>query len=296
MNMTNRRWLVCALLFLATTINYIDRHILSLLKPLLDRELGWSNAEFGAVNSAFQLAYGTSVFFFGWLIDRYGSKIGYAVSIIGWSLAAIGHAFVASVGGFIAARIALGTGEGGNFPAAVKATAEWFPKKERALATGIFNSGANVGSIAAAALVPPVAYSLGWQWVFVLAGLAGFVWLAFWWGLYQLPEKTKNISPQEVAYIQADADETNADGPAPTWGQVLRHRQAWSFVVAKFITDPVWWFYLIWLPDFFRKTRGLDIKNSWPLLVGIYGLITVGSIAGGWLTGCLLYTSPSPRD
>ena len=186
---SNFRWAVCGLLFFATTINYIDRQILSLLKPILDEQLHWTSTQFGAINSAFQAAYGVSLFFFGWLIDRYGTKIGYAVSIFAWSLAAAGHAFVFTIGGFFAARIALGLGEGGNFPAAIKATAEWFPRRERALATSLFNSGANVGAIIAPAVVPWIALNWGWHWAFVMAGAAGILWLAAWWPLFDSPRR-----------------------------------------------------------------------------------------------------------
>lgn len=281
------RWVICALLFFATTINYIDRQILSLLKPMLDDQLGWTSTQFGAINAAFQGAYGISLFLFGWFIDKYGTKIGYSVSIVAWSLAAIGHAVVFSVGGFFAARIALGLGEGGNFPAAVKATAQWFPKKERAFATSLFNSGANVGAIIAPVIVPPIAIALGWQWAFIFAGIAGFVWLLLWWPLFDAPEKSPRVSAAELAFINSDADERGESEQKVPWRQLLQYRETWSFVVAKFLTDPVWWFFLIWLPDFFKQTRGLDIKGSWVLLVAIYSIITVLSIAGGWVTGFL---------
>jgi ACS family hexuronate transporter-like MFS transporter len=282
------RWVICALLFFATTINYIDRQILSLLKPILDEELGWTSTQFGAINSAFQAAYGVSLFFFGWFIDRYGTRIGYAVSILVWSLAAAGHALVFSIGGFFAARVALGLGEGGNFPAAIKATAEWFPRRERALATSLFNSGANVGAIIAPAVVPWIAFAWGWHWAFVLAGVAGLLWLAAWLPLFSSPRRGRWVSADELALIESDAADPSAtDTDTITWGAVLRHREAWSFIVAKFLTDPVWWFFLIWLPDFFKQTRGLDIKSSWTLLVSIYAIITVLSILGGWVTGFL---------
>jgi ACS family hexuronate transporter-like MFS transporter len=284
---TKYRWVICGLLFFATTINYVDRQILSLLKPILDEELGWTSTQFGAINSAFQAAYGVSLFFFGWFIDKFGTKLGYAVSIGAWSVAAIAHALVNSIGGFFGARIALGLGEGGNFPAAIKATAQWFPKKERAFATSLFNSGANVGAILAPAIVPAIAFSMGWHWTFIFAGIAGFVWIAAWWPLFDYPEKSRRVSAAELAYIESDVPDPSDGGGNVTWGMVLRHREAWSFIVAKFLTDPVWWFFLIWLPDFFKKTRGLDIKSSWVLLVSIYGIITVLSIFGGWVTGWL---------
>jgi len=286
--MIGNRWTVCALLFFATTINYIDRQILSLLKPILDEQLHWTNAEFGLVNSAFQGAYGISLLGFGWFIDRFGTKIGYTVSIVAWSAAAMGHALVGSVGGFIWARVALGLGEGGSFPAAIKTVALWFPKKERALATSIFNSGTNVGAIVAPAIVPWMAFTWGWQSAFIAAGLAGFVWLFFWIPWFQLPEKMKGLTPQELSLIRSDEAagglESNEKLP---WGKLLGYRQTWAFIIPKLITDPVWWFFLIWLPDFFKQTRGLDIKKSWVLLVTIYSIVTVLSIAGGWVTGHL---------
>ena len=279
------RWAVCALLFFATTINYIDRQILSLLKPILDDQLHWTNAEFGMVNSAFQGAYGVSLLIFGWLIDKYGTKIGYAISIAAWSLAAMGHALVGSVGGFLWARVALGLGEGGNFPAAIKATAIWFPKKERALATSLFNSGANVGAILAPAIVPWLAFKFGWQSAFLAAGAVGFLWLFLWMPWFETPDKKPALSNEELAWIQSDREEVQAQ--RIPWGQLLGYRQTWGFILPKLITDPVWWFFLIWLPDFFKQTRGLDIKKSWVLLVTIYSIVTVLSIAGGWVTGHL---------
>ena len=279
------RWAVCGLLFFATTINYIDRQILSLIKPILDDQLHWTNAEFGMVNSAFQGAYGVSLLIFGWLIDKYGTKIGYAISIAAWSLAAMGHALVGSVGGFLWARVALGLGEGGNYPAAIKATAIWFPKKERALATSLFNSGANVGAILAPAIVPWLAFKFGWQSAFLAAGAVGFLWLFLWMPWFETPDKKPALSKEELAWIQSDREEVQAQ--KIPWGQLLGYRQTWGFILPKLITDPVWWFFLIWLPDFFKQTRGLDIKKSWVLLVTIYSIVTVLSIAGGWVTGHL---------
>ena len=281
------RWVICSLLFLATTINYIDRQILSLLKPMLDSELGWTNQQFGLTNSFFQGAYALSLLFFGWFVDRYGSKMGYAVSIVAWSLAAIGHAFVGSVRGFITARVFLGLGEGGNFPAAVKAVTLWFPKRERAFATSLFNAGTNVGAIVAPAVVPFMADAWGWQSTFIAAGIAGFAWLLLWIPFYDIPERIKNLDPAELAHIRSDVDDRmqGDTGQKVRWRSLLRYRQTWSFVVAKFMTDPVWWFFLVWLPDYFKKTRGLDIKSSWIHLVTIYTIVTVLSITGGWITG-----------
>jgi ACS family hexuronate transporter-like MFS transporter len=290
------RWLVCALLFLATTVNYIDRQILSLLKPILDEELKWTNTQFGEVNAAFQGAYAIGLLCFGYLVDRFGTKLGYAISIAAWSLAAIAHAAVGSVSGFIRARVALGLGEGGNFPSAIKAVALWFPRKERALATALFNSGTNVGAIVAPAIIPPIADAWGWRSAFVAAGIVGLLWLALWIPLYEIPERSRRLKAEELAYIQSDREVEQTT--KMSWGSLLKYRQTWAFVAAKFLTDPVWWFFLIWLPDFFKKTRGLDIKHSWVHLVLIYSLVTVLSVAGGWLPGHLVrrgYTQSRAR-
>jgi MFS transporter, ACS family, hexuronate transporter len=294
------RWVVCSLLFLATTINYADRQILSLLKPILDVELRWTNEQFGVVNAAFQAAYAVGLLAFGAFIDRVGAKIGYALSIAAWSVAAMGHALVGSVNGFLAARLALGLGEGGNFPSAIKVVALWFPPGERAYATALFNSGSNVGAIIAPAIVPWLALTFGWRSAFVGAGIAGLLWLLLWIPLYDLPERTARVGAAELAHIQGGVlgGPRGRSGVAPAvaieapeeklpWSAILRHRQAWAFIAAKFLTDPVWWFFLIWLPDYFKKTRGLSIKNSWVHLVTIYTIVTVLSIGGGWLSGYL---------
>src|SRR4051812_23559901 len=283
---THFRWIICGLLFFATTINYVDRQILSLLKETLDKELGWTNAEYGLANSLFQLAYGLSFLLFGWFIDRFGTKIGYAVSIALWSLAAGAHAAVNSVNGFLAARLALGFGEAGNFPSAIKATAQWFPKRERALSTAIFNSGASIAAVGAPLTIPFIAAAWGWRSTFLLAGGAGFVWLIAWWIFYEVPERHRKLSESERAYILSDRDEALQERKMP-WSSLLGYRETWSFLVAKFLTDPVWWFFLTWLPDFFKKTRGLDIKSSAKHLATIYAIITVLSIFGGWVPGYL---------
>ena len=307
------RWFILALIFFATTINYIDRQILSLLKPMLDVSIGWTNTQYGWVNSAFQGAYAIGLLWFGSYVDRAGVKRGYQISIIGWSIAAILHApiillvgkmmtvpsFLSWLAGnkttllvpaaflaFLVARVLLGLFEGGNFPAAIKAVTQWFPRRERAFATSLFNAGTNAGAIFAPALVPPLAYFLGWQWTFVFAGVAGFLWLLLWMPKYDSPENRREVSAAELALIQSDPPE--APGRAMSWQSVLKYKQAWSFITSKFLTDPVWWFFLSWLPDFFKKTRGLDIKNSWIHLVTIYVIITVLSIGGGWLTGFLI--------
>ncbi len=293
------RWLICLLLFLGTSINYIDRQILSLLKPILDDQLHWTNAEYGSVNAAFQASYAVGLLLFGPFVDRVGTKIGYAVSIAAWSLAALGHGFVGSVGGFFRARVSLGVSEGGNFPSAIKAVALWFPKSERALATALFNSGANVGAVLAPAIVPFVAATWGWQAAFVLTGCAGLLFLLLWLPFYEIPERSGRLGAPELAYIRADKDEAPPSKDAPPsgshkWLSLLRYRQTWSFVVCKLLTDPVWWFFLIWLPDYFKKTRALDLKASGTYLVSIYSIVTVLSIAGGWLTGYLTERGIAP--
>ena len=284
--------MVCGLLFLATTINYVDRQILGLLKPALDGELGWTNEQFGRVVAAFHAAYAVGSFFFGWLIDRVGSKIGYAASIAAWSLGAAAHALVASIGGFLGARVALGLGEGGNFPAAIKTVALWFPPRERTRATALFNSGSNVGAVLAPLLVPPLAAAWGWRAVFVAAGALGLLWLLLWLPLYDVPERARRLGRAELDHIRGPAAGGRRPlagiGPAPGWRQVLRHRQTWAFIAAKGLTDPIWWFLLIWLPDFFKKTRGLDIQRSWPHLAAIYGLVTVLCLSGAGITDALI--------
>jgi len=281
------RWVICTLLFLATTINYIDRQVLALIKGTLDTELGWTNAQYGQANAAFQLAYGVSLFLFGWFIDRFGVKIGYAVSIAAWSVAAAAHALVGSATGFMVARAGLGLGEGGNFPSSIKAVAHWFPKRERAFATSLFNSGSNVGAIVAPAVVPPIAAAWGWHAAFLVMGVIGLAWLLLWVPLYNDPDRSKHVGREELDLIRSDSAMEGANERPLPWGELLRYRQAWSFIVAKLMTDPVWWFFLTWLPDYFKKKWALDIKKSWIHLVTIYAIITVLSIAGGWVTGYL---------
>ncbi len=282
----NYRWFICALLFFATTINYIDRQILSLIKEILDSQIGWTNKQFGWVNSAFQLAYGIGLLGAGWFVDRFGTKIGYTVSIGAWSIAAMAHAAVGNAAGFIAARVSLGLGESGNFPSAIKAVALWFPKSERAFATSIFNAGTNAGALVAPAIIPWLAFRFGWQSTFVAAGIAGILWLLLWQPFYDVPDKSPRVSSRELEHIRKDQEENGCDEKV-SWADLLSRRQTWSFIIAKFLTDPVWWFFLIWLPDFFKKTYALDIKKSWKHIVTIYAIVTVVSIFGGWITGHL---------
>jgi ACS family hexuronate transporter-like MFS transporter len=285
---SNLRWWICLLLFFATSINYLDRQILSLLKPVLEQDLHWSNEDYGVINASFQAAYSVGLLFFGWYIDRVGVKIGYATSIVFWSVAAASHALVSTVTGFLGARIFLGLSEAGNFPAAIKTVAQWFPKSERAFATALFNSGANVGAIMAPAIVPWLLFHYSWHAPFIVAGGAGMIWVAIWWFYYAAPENHRGLSGRESAWIHQGQDVSESEkGPALSWRALMGYRQTWSFAVAKALTDPVWYFLLIWLPDYFKKARGLDLKNSWPHLVTIYAVVTVLSLAGGWMTGYL---------
>jgi ACS family hexuronate transporter-like MFS transporter len=283
------RWLICSLLFFATTINYVDRQILSLLKPILDEQLGWTNEQFGYVNSAFQAAYGIGLLGVGWFIDRLGTKKGYAISVLFWSLAALGHIFVGSVAGFRWARIALGIGESGNFPAAVKATAEWFPREARASATGFFNSGTMAGAILAPATIPYIAMTLGWRWTFAFAGIAGFAWLILWMLVYRAPEAHPGVTAGELAYIRGGAVASGSPNESEiSWLQLLRFKETWGYATAKFLCDPVWWFYLIWLPDFFHTAYGMDLKSFGPPIVGIYSIAIVLSLAGARFSDYLI--------
>ena len=276
------RWVICALLFFATTINYIDRQILGILAPVLQIEIKWSESEYGLIVTAFQGAYALGLLAFGWFIDKYGTKIGYTVSIVWWSVAAMGHALVKTPFGFGVARAGLGLSEAGNFPAAIKAVAEWFPKKERALATGIFNSGANIGAVVAPAVVPWLTVTYGWQAAFIATGAIGFLWIVFWIIFYERPEHHKKLSKTELEYILSDPAEPTSD--KVPWLKLLRFRQTWAFVLGKFMTDPIWWFYLYWLPKFLNKNYGLTITDLGLPLIAIYTMTSVGSIGGGWLS------------
>ncbi len=282
------RWWICLIIFFATTIIYSDRQFLSLLKETIGEQIHWTDTQFGLVSSCFLGAYALGLLFFGWYIDRVGVKIGYATSIGLWSLAALCHTLAGSVNGFIGARIFLGLSEGGNFPAAIKAIAQWFPRGERAFATALFNSGANVGAIAGPPFVAWILTYWPWQATFMMASLAGLLWVLFWCFFYAPPEKHRLLSASELEWIRSDAVTAAETAPPVPWISLFAYSQTWSFVIAKFLTDPVWFFLLIWLPDYFKKTRGLDIKHSWPHLMTIYALVTVLSLAGGYFPGYLV--------
>jgi ACS family hexuronate transporter-like MFS transporter len=276
------RWRVCALLFAATTLNYVDRQVLGVLAPDLTQRFGWSEIEYGYIVTAFQAAYAIGLVSAGALIDKLGVRLGYAIAISLWSLAAMGHALAGSVLGFALARFLLGLGEAGNFPAAIKTVAEWFPRRERAFATGIFNSGSNVGAILAPLAVPIIAVTWGWHAAFLFTGVLSATWLVTWLAVYRPPGQHPKLSTAELELIRSDPDEPTTRLP---WAQLLRHRQAWAFAVAKFLTDPIWWFFLFWLPKFLNSEYGLTLTGLGPPLIAIYLLADVGSIGGGWIAG-----------
>jgi ACS family hexuronate transporter-like MFS transporter len=298
------RWVICGLLFLAATINYIDRQVIGILKTTLQPQFGWSEIDYSDIVFAFQLAYAIGFIFAGRLMDRVGTKVGFALALTIWSLAAVAHAgatafgpaaavvlgaiglkYSASVAGFIAARFALGLGESGNFPAAIKTVAEWFPRSERAFATGLFNAGTNIGAIVTPMVVPFITVRYGWQAAFVATGLVGFAWLALWWSLYERPDRHPRLAAPERAYITTDPPD-----PAVkvAWKTLLPHRQAWTVATAKFMTDPIWWVYLFWIPDFFSRKFGLSLLELGPPVIVVYLVSDVGSVFGGWLSSRLI--------
>jgi ACS family hexuronate transporter-like MFS transporter len=300
----NYRWIICALLFFAATINYIDRQVIGILKPTLQQEYGWSEIDYADIVFSFQLAYAIGLLLAGGLVDRIGARRGFVIAIVVWSLAAMAHAeatafgpavaavlgvvgltYTASVAGFIGARFLLGLGEAGNFPAAIKVVAEWFPKRERAFATGLFNSGTNIGALITPMVVPWITLTWGWYWAFVATGAIGLLWLVAWVPIYRPPEEHPSLSPSELAYIRSDPPDPVTRVP---WSAVLPKRQAWAFMLGKFLTDPVWWLYLFWVPDFLNRNYGINLGSMGPPLVAIYLIADIGSIGGGWLSSALI--------
>ena len=284
--MTRMRWTICALLFFATTINYIDRQVLGILSKDLQAALGWNELQYGNIVASFNAAYALGLLVAGRLMDRFGTRIGYAVALTFWSIAAMSHALARSAFGFGVARAALGLGEAGNFPAAIKTTAEWFPKKERALATGIFNAGSNIGAIVAPLTVPWIAINYGWQWAFIITGAVGLIWLAFWIPLYRSPELHPKVSPAELAHIQSDPPDPQTT--KVPWLRLIPHRQTSAFAIGKYLTDPIWWFYLYWIPPFLRQNYNLDLSTIGLPLIAIYLIADVGSVGGGWLSSMFI--------
>jgi len=307
----HHRWMVCAMLFLATTINYLDRQIIGILKPTLVAEFGWQDERiYAAIIFTFQLAYAIGLLLAGRVMDKLGTRRGFTIAVVLWSVAAVGHAIAdwfpglrlptlnldattglsvvlltGAAAGFALMRFLLGLGEAGNFPASIKTIAEWFPKKERALATGIFNSGTNVGALLTPLLVPWITLHWGWKWAFILTGLTGFFWAAWWQRVYRAPEDYAQLAPAELAYIRSDPPERLTP---IAWTRIIGYRQTWAFALGKFMTDPIWWLYLFWIPDFFHRNYGLDLKSIGLPLVVIYLVADVGSIGGGWLSSMLI--------
>jgi ACS family hexuronate transporter-like MFS transporter len=279
------RWIICALLFLATTINYLDRQVLGILAAPLQREFGWSESDYGWITTAFTGAYAAGQLIVGGLMDLLGTRTGFGLAVVFWSLAAMGHALARSALGFGVARFALGLSESGNFPAAIKTVAEWYPKSERAFAAGVFNSGSNVGAIVAPMLVPWIATRYGWRWAFVATGATGFAWLAAWLAIYRRPEEHPRLSKAELAHIRSDPIEPTVRIP---WALLLQHRQTWAFAAGKFFTDPIWWFFLFWLPKFLDQRYGITLLELGPPLVVIYLAADLGSIGGGWISSSLI--------
>ena len=289
----NYRWVICALIFFATTINYLDRAVISLLKSTLTKDFKWDDGDYANIEIAFKIAYSVGLLYAGRLIDKLGTKMGYFFSTLLWSLSAVFHALVNSTMGFAVVRSALGLSEAGNFPSAIKTVAEWFPKKERALATGIFNSGANIGAIIAPLTVPFIAAAWGWRWAFVITGSIGFIWLVLWLIFYEIPSRQKRLGKAELDYINSDTKQTDRtdklkDDSKISWGKLLSYKQTWAFSIGKFLTDPIWWFYLFWLPDFLESQYGLKGTAIALPVALVYTISTVGSIYGGYLPKSLI--------
>lgn len=289
-----RRWLIIALLFVATTVNYVDRTMLGLLAPTLGKELHWSEDDYGTIVTAFQAAYALGFLVMGWLIDRFGPKVGYAIAITVWTIGHVAHGFASTVAGFMAARMVLGVGEAGHFPTVARASSEWFPQKERALAIGWVNSGTTIGVILTA---PTLALfmtwlGLGWRQTFIWSGLFGVVLLLLWWKFYSNPRETDKVSASELAWIEHDPPEKVEQVP---WRRLIRMREAWAFAVAKFLTDPVWFLMLFWLPKYFNTTYGVDLKVVLLPMIIMYLLSDVGSIAGGWVSSKLIQSGRTPN-
>jgi ACS family hexuronate transporter-like MFS transporter len=279
------RWKICAMLFLATTINFVDRQVLGILAPQLQKEFGWSDSEYGLIVSSFQAAYALGFLIMGHLLDRIGTRMGATIAIGFWSIATMMHALVASLFGFAAVRFLLGLGEAGNFPSALKAVSEWFPRKERAFATGIFVSGASVGAIVAPLIVPFIAINYGWQMTFIITGAIGFIWIIFWMMMYRLPQDHPKLSKTELEYITSDPMEPQIKIP---WLQLLRYRQTWAFAFGAFMTHPIFSFFLFFLPKFFFSNYGIGIAKIGPILIIIYLMSDFGSIIGGWASSALI--------
>lgn len=280
-----RRWVVCGLLFAATAVNYIDRQMIGVLKPTLQQELGWQESDFATIVFWFQMAYAIGYISFGRIVDVLGARLGYGVAIVIWTVGHMAHGFATGVASFAAARFGLGVGESGNFPAGIKAVTDWFPQRERAFAIGLFNAGANVGAIITPLLVPALVLWFGWRSAFFITGVFGVAWLVAWWALYRHPREETKITPGELAWIEQDpADTTEKIG----WARLITLRETWVYALAKFLIDPVWWFFLFWLPGYLFDRYHLDLKSFGLPLAAIYIISDLGSVAGGWLSSFML--------
>ena len=279
------RWIICAVLFFGITKNYMDRQVLGVLKTTLQHEFSWNEIDYSNLVFAFQAAYAFGMLAMGKLIDRAGTRLGYGLAMVFWSLASMAHALCGSLLSFGIARAALGVGESGAFPASIKTVAEWFPRKERALATGIFNAGTNVGAIVTPLLVPWITFRYGWRWAFLVTGAIGLLWFLVWIAVYRKPEAHPLCTADELAYIQGDAE---SPGESVPWFKLIAYRQTWAFALTKFLTDPIWWFYLFWVPGFLQREHGLNLTQVGLPLVTIYLISDAGSIAGGWLSSQIL--------
>jgi ACS family hexuronate transporter-like MFS transporter len=286
----NFRWLICALLLFGVTKNYMDRQVLGVLKTTLQGDLGWNEIDYSNLVFAFQASYAAGMVAVGWLIDRLGVRLGYALAMVFWSLASMGHAIGSSFSSFVVARSALGFWEAGVFPASIKAVADWFPRKERALATGILNAGTSVGAMLTPMVVPWITIHWGWRWAFVITGGLGIFWLAFWLLLYRKPEDHPRMSKRELKYVRSD---NQKPVERVKWGKLLALRQTWAFASGKFLIDPIWWFYLFWVPDFLQRRHGLALMKIGVPIVMIYVLSDVGSVGGGWLSSWMIHRGHS---
>ena len=280
------RYSVLALLFFATTINYIDRQVIGILKPFIADDLGWSELDYGLIVTAFQVAYAIGLLISGALLDRYGTRIGYSVAIALWSIAGILHAAARSVYGFVVVRFMLGLGESANFPAAIKTVAEWFPQKDRAYATGWFNSGSTIGAIVAPIIVTGTTVAFGWQWAFIITGALGFIWIALWLAFYKKPEEHKRLTREEFDYIHRD-ERINEESKI-SWASLFKYRQTYALCATRIVSDWVWWFFLFWTPDFLHKTHGIEIMETVLPLILIYSVASAGGIAGGWISSSMI--------
>lgn len=279
------RWVILGILFAATAINYVDRQTIGVLKPTLQADLGWNEAAYADIIFWFQAAYAIGYIAFGRIMDRLGARAGLALSMLIWTSAHIAHAFTRTVTGFCAARATLGFGEAGAFPGGLKAIAEWFPKRERALAVGLFNAGTNVGAVITPLLVPAITLAYGWQWAFVLTGVLGVLWTGFWVWIYRRPREQWRTSDAELRLIESDPP----DRPQrASFASLLRHREVWAYGIAKLLVDPVWWMFLFWLPDFFAKSHGLNLKTFGIPLALVYINSDIGAVAGGWVSSWLI--------